>query len=172
MLSNVLYRSLFKSMKNNKKSGKYIPWIIITFFIVLFCAEGFFAYLAISTHPGTRVNNSYKKGIAYNKTLEQYQKQKELGLSGKLYFTTKGKFVDISFFLKDKKNNPLENFDVSTKISRPTQKGYDTTFELHGKSNGEYVNKIELPLIGIWDIYVFAKKDGNIFRMTERLLID
>jgi len=154
------------------KKGRFIPWLIVLFFVVLACADGFFVYLALSTHPGVRVENSYEKGVNYNDTLAEYATQKELGINAKLEFESKNKNVNIKFFMLDKDNKPLDGYIVSAKISRPTQKGHDQNIQLNNTTNGLYSYSTELPFEGLWDVFILAEKNGNIFRMTKRIDID
>jgi len=159
-------------MERKRLNSKYIPWMIVMFFVVLACIDGIFVYMALSTHPGVRVENSYEKGIKYNETLSEYQKQKEMGIIGNFEFLKDGKLIDMKFSLKDKNNQPLTGYLVSAKISRPTHKGYDNNVKFEILSNGMYGKKLEFPLAGQWDVYIYAEKDGNIFRITKRINIE
>jgi nitrogen fixation protein FixH len=63
--------------------GRLTGWHVLGFFLlffgIVFGANGYMAYWAISTFSGIEINDAYQKGRAYNHNLEAMKAQQKLG---------------------------------------------------------------------------------------------
>lgn len=59
--------------------GIHVAMIMVAFFAVIIGLDALFITLAIRSHPGEQVKNSYVLGLEYNKELARRTRQQELG---------------------------------------------------------------------------------------------
>jgi len=150
-----------------KKSDKWIPWYFVAFFVVLAILDGIFVYIATSTHTGLVTDNAYKKGLAYNQTIENYEAQKQLGWQTDIKLEQQ----DLTFAIKDAKGNAIEDADVVAHISRVTQAGHDFDVSLQYAENGIYKNNVDFPMKGQWDVSVVVKWKQEQYQQSKRIIV-
>ena len=68
-------------MTNKNKKGKYIPYLFFIFFAIIFSVNFYYIYLAKKTWTGIHTQNSYQKGLDYNKSIKLTKQQKALNWS-------------------------------------------------------------------------------------------
>lgn len=148
-----------------KPSDKYIPLYFVAFFTVVFAVNGVFVYKAVSTHTGVVTEDAYEKGLAYNKVIAAVDAQEALGLTSKIEVLGN----DIIYSLTDK-NGKLVKADVSARLIRPNQSGYDYDVKLQAE-DGQYKAEANFPLKGLWRIEVLAKWDGQTYQQSKRVVV-
>ncbi len=154
------------------KQKSLIPWMIVGFFVVLAMVDGFFVYKALSTHTGVRVENSYEKGLAYNKTLANFEEQKQRGWQAQVDVAPLGaRKATLTFTLRDKEKKMIEGADVNVKFVRPTREDFDNEMQLEETGAGIYQLTTQFPLVGVWDVFISAQKDATPFNMKKRIII-
>ncbi len=150
---------------NTKKS--LWPKAIIAFFAVIFMANGFLIYLAVSGFEGLVEDNYYEKGLNYNDVIQQ----EKLGWKIELSFTddmkagapNKAKVV-----IFDPKGEPIGGARVRIALRRPATDRFDKEFELV-PSGCAYHGTVFLPVSGLWDIAVKAEKGDDRKEKTFRV---
>lgn len=123
---------------------KYILFIFIAFFGVIFLINGIFAYVAISTQTGLVTEQYYQKGLDFDKTLEEARNQP------KLIEQVTYESPILRWKLADKNSAPLLNATVSARLIRPVQDGHDFDISFVHKGNGIYEAPLTLPYKGSW----------------------
>lgn len=133
--------------------------------------DGIFVYLAVTTHTGVVYDESYDRGLDYNKLIDLKEKQESLNwnVTMELVPTEKGKKLKVGIEVNDKF---LKNAKVSAKVVRPTQEGYDFNVYLIEENQGYYSKGIYFPLEGMWEIKAFIDKDGVKYQKQQRFIID
>lgn len=155
-----------------RKSDKWIPWYFVMFFVVLVVLDLILCYIAISTGTGVVTDNSYKKGLEYGKVIEAIDKQNLSGISGDISFSSgKANGGTLAFALQDAGGNYMKNAQVTAKIIRPTQDGYDFDVTLNAEDNG-YSASVQFPKAGQWRIAVTANLDGNRYYYAKRIVVE
>lgn len=144
----------------SKPIDKYIPWMIVAFFLVVAAVDAVFVTLAVRTHTGVVTEQAYEKGLDYNKAIEASAAQSAMGWTGEIAF----KADTLSFDLKDKDGNGIEGAVVEASIRRPVTKGYDRDIALADKGLGLYQAPLSLPLKGQWEVRVYASANGQDFQ--------
>ncbi len=171
-LSKIYAKILKKAQKmtdSNKKS--FIPYIFFIFFGIIFAVDATFIYFAKKTSRGIQTQDSYKKGINYNETLEAAQKQRQLGWKTEIKYEKIGKNSAIlRVKLLDKNGLPIKNAKIIASFVRPTQEGYDFKQDFIPENN-EYFARINFPLQGVWDVEIQAFKDDDIFQEVKRYIV-
>lgn len=123
---------------------KWIPWYFVMFFAVIAVVDGFFVYMAVSTHTGVVTEKPYERGLAYNELLEQAREQQ--GVQQKASY----KDGILRWALAEQDGAAIESAHVTAKIVRPVQAGHDFDIELMHKGSGVYEARPPVPLLGAW----------------------
>ncbi len=145
---------------------KWIPWYFVLFFVVLAAVDAVMVTLAVRTQTGVVTTHAYEKGLAYNETIKAAEKQAALGWNAKLDFTAgEAKKGTLSVSVQDASGKPLKA-DMRAEITRPTQAGMDFSLALK-----EGKNALEFPASGLWEVRLFASRDGNEFQQAKRIVV-
>lgn len=146
------------------------PWpkAIIAFFVVVFSANGFLIYQAISGFDGLTEENYYEKGLKYNDVIQQ---EKRIGWRIELSFTDDikiGAENKAKVVIFDKSGAPVGGAKVRVVLRRPATDRFDKEFDLV-PSGCAYHGTISVPVDGLWDLYVKAEKGADRMEKTFRL---
>ena len=60
-------------------TGRMVFFGLVAFFGLIAAVNGVFMFYALDTFPGLTTEDSYKKGIVYNRTLDDAEAQRRLG---------------------------------------------------------------------------------------------
>ena len=152
-------------------TGKHVFLAFLAFFGCIFVANTFLIHYALSSWNGVVIKDPYEKGLAYNKTLNVREAERELGWHIQTHWEKEapqnGVFL-VSVMGED--NQPLTNSNVSVTFKRPTTQGYDQTFELNATATG-FSRPIAFPLPGQWDAYVTVQQGDKSLTSKQRLHI-
>jgi nitrogen fixation protein FixH len=161
--------SISSSSDDIRPSDRFIPWLFVLFFAVVFAVNGVFVYLAVGSNPGIVTEEPYEKGLAFNKTLEKAERQAALGWSGDIAASEVD--GDLIFSLKDKAGKPVAGASVRAEFTRPAQGGVDFSLTLAEGKKGTYQAAIHAPLKGAWTVRVFAEKEGSAFEESSPVVL-
>src|SRR5690606_3482758 len=110
--------------KNNDsaKIGKLVLLILVMFFLVIFTVDAIFIYNAEKSWRGIVTEDSYRKGLHYNQTIESARKQAALGWKADINYIgpDNGQGI-LAVVLRDKNGRIINNGKVSARLIRPTQ---------------------------------------------------
>ncbi len=153
-----------------RKSDRYIPYYFVAFFILLAAADGFFVYLATSTHTGVVKEHAYEIGLQYDKIIAAKQQQDSLGWHVDIQLAANNILVvDIS----DKFVQPIVGAELTAYFVRPTMAGADFLVKLQAdeQTAGRYSAVVEFPLKGLWDARINIVTERNSYQASRRLVI-
>ena len=153
---------------------KWIPWYFVAFFLVICSVDGVMAYFAITTRTGVVTEQYYERGLHYNDTVKQAEKQAALGWAGDIQFVASADSKmkgNLQFALNDRNANAIAGAKVTARIVRPTQDGHDEFLVLNELSAGQYASPLAFPMEGQWDIEVAVTSGENKFQLNKRLVI-
>jgi hypothetical protein len=131
----------------------YWPYFIFGSFIVVLIVNIAYVIVANDTWRGLFTENSYKKGLNHNRTLEKAEEQKKLGIT--IFTTIKkasaGIFL-IETLVKDKDYNIIPDLIVFYRIKYLPDSKYD--LDIQSEQNDRIFRKaiINLPKSGDWEI--------------------
>jgi len=153
-----------------RKSDRFIPMYFVLFFCFLFVVDGTMVYLAVSSHRGVVNENAYETGLKYNDVLKEAEAQKKSGWTSKIAMQKDG---GISVSLADADGVALTGVDVTGRVVRPTQDGYDfdLMFEKQKSETGVYTAKADFPLSGSWEVLIRAEKDGTVYKKSKKIFM-
>ena len=174
MIVNGPPHSVRRTMQSEQPSriDRWIPWMFVAFLAVVLAANGTLVAIALSTWTGLSTTDPYKKGLAYNQTLEAARAQAALGWQAELGFMQlEERRGRLDLFLKNAAGVPIDRAEVRVSLVRPTQQGHDFDVLLDPRGGGKYTHDIEVPIAGIWDTRVDINNEHQVFRLQRRLMV-
>ncbi len=144
-------------MKNDSNKAVNNPWFwtwIILILIVL-SVNGVMVYFAFTSNPGLVTNDYYERGQNY----EQNMLQRQLNAPKWAMNISFPQPVVINqtadFYLL---KQPLEFDKVEFYAYRPADASADFSKKMTLNENGDYHVSVTFPLIGKWDLLIYAQK--------------
>lgn len=148
-----------------RPSDKWIPWYFVLFFAVIAMVDGVFVYVAVTTQTGVVTEQAYEKGLAFNETLEKAKSQPALN--------DKVAYRDgvLRWTLANASKTPIVNADVTAKIVRPVQGGFDFDIVLQHKGAGIYEAVLDAPLPGQWSAKLRSIWNNKQYQTTHLFMV-
>ena len=153
-------------------TGRDVLFGFCAFFALIFAANAALVYFAVGSWTGLETEQSYAKGLTYNRVLEAGEAQKSLGWKGSISLA--GGSADMSRLdvtIADRKSDPLEGLSVTAVFTRPTHEGHDLTRELRPAGGGTYTVDVSLPLKGQWNVRVIADGAHSRYVFQDRVYL-
>jgi len=157
---------------DSKPIDRWLPWLFVVFFAVVLIVNGIMVYVAAASWTGLETKQYYVKGLAYNKKLQEVERQKALGWTGTLAVEpeTQGR-VRLYLSLQDHRKLAIAGATVIARFVRPTSEGHDEEVRMDDLGGGRYAGTMNLPLPGQWDVRVVARHPSGDFRLTRRIMV-
>lgn len=156
-------------------TGWHVLGIFVLFFAIVFGANGFMAYKALSTFDGVEIENAYQKGRAYNHNLAAMKAQKKLGWTADIeekLLLGPGNQTHLQVRFADARGEPLTRLSVNGTFWRPVTEGGDKTLALTQTAPGLYEGDADLAWTGNWIVRIAAEGPaGEKFVQEKRVLI-
>lgn len=152
-------------------TGKRILAWFVGFFLVVFSANGIMTYFALNTWTGLETEDSYVKGLNYNRELESAREQMASGWEMDIVTkpeTQNGRFeVQLAY-----PESAIAPSEVKATFIRAVVEGYDQEITLSPMGNGLYGAPIDLPLAGQWDVLVIVNSQNTLmYKMKDWILV-
>ena len=155
-----------------KQPNVWIPSCFFGMFFVIFAANAAMVGVALNSWRGLVTTDAYNKGVAYQQAIEAEQREQELGWSVDLSVDTpRPKRADVLVSLTGADGAPLEADSVRVGFVRPTQEGYDSVHTLTALGGGKFAKSVSLPLRGLWDLRIEARKGADVVRESRRITV-
>jgi nitrogen fixation protein FixH len=152
-------------------TGRHVLIGLFIFFGIMFVANGFLVYYAVSTFSGGDRPNPYRSGLNYNETIAEAEKQAALGWLVQTDYD--GSAGRLTLRLTDSTKAPVTGLKLSGTVSRPAASHEDQTLTFREWQEGVYVS--DLPLDpGSWILTAeTTKPEGGspIYRLKKRLIV-
>lgn len=156
----------------SRRAGWWIPWIFVASFVIVAAVNGVFIYFASVSWTGLQTEDAYEKGLAYNATIDAAKAQEKLGWKASVSFDALGENGGrLTVDLADRDGAPIDGASVHGLAVRPTREGLDQEINLAAVGRGRYAADIELPLPGVWDIKLSARRDNARFGTSMRVVL-
>ncbi|MFN8671429.1 MAG: FixH family protein [Candidatus Sericytochromatia bacterium] len=154
-------------MIKNLSDGTKVFLAVGSFFGVVILSNLLLIYLSYTSADGMVEENYYKRSLNYQDQKNKASEQEKLGWD--VNFDKKKNLYTI--VLKDKDEKPIKKARVKLNFFRPTKEGFDKETFLLEKEDGIYEKQFELPLKGIWDVYINVEKDTNSWKKKKRIKV-
>lgn len=161
------------SREPKKITGKMVLIWMISFFGVIIAVNSVFMFFAINTWPGLTTQDSYKKGVNFNQTLEAAARQSALGWLSTVEIgsgTDADKAVTIR--MTRQANAPLSGLVVTATVERALGDHETQIISMSETSPGIYSGIFKAPKQGRWIVEVTAAgPDNAAYRMKHQVMI-
>jgi len=133
-------------------TGRTFLFWLLSFFAVIFAANIVFVWFATDSWSGLAAEESYRRGLDYNRILDRAARQNALGWYTEVGFEQSDANTGRLFLiLRDRDGVAMENRDVVATLSRPVGAGEGLAVDLLMTKPGHYAARVELPSAGQWD---------------------
>jgi len=153
------------SKKPREFTGRHMAIIMFAFFGVVFSVNGYMAWVAVDSWTGLTARNGYVASQNFNAGLAVRRKQDSLGFQSILRYSDKV----MTFTFQDRSGQPLEGFEITLKVGRPTNEREDRQYLMKEGEPGTYRQKLQLAP-GQWNADVIANdKTGRRWKRLVRI---
>jgi len=151
-------------------NGRHVLMGFIGFFGLIFLANGLFVYFALATFSGGDTSDPYRKGLNYNDTIAEAERQAEQGWRTELAYDAEAGQLRLSF--RDKAAEPVSGLHLDATLSRPATAKEDRSVKLTEVSQGVYAGDVRLAP-GAWVVSVESDDEGanQDYRLKQRLFV-
>ena len=152
-------------------NGKHVLIIFLSFFGIIFIANGFLIYFSQSSWTGLETHDAYRKGVKYNQQLSSSEAQNNRGWT----MTIERKqgpdgLLSLTAEPKDRQGGGLSRLIISVELKRPTHEGIDRKFLLKETNPGVYKGKTTQLPMGKWYLILTAGRGGEILYRSKNEL--
>lgn len=151
-------------------TGRYVLAIIVAFFALIIAVNVVFAWFAIDTHPGVDDADAYRRGLAYNETLDRAARQQALGWRVSIDLVDAGTLVVMA---ADSAGKPLAGLTAAARLRRPARSDSDRAIDLPELAPGRYAAMVPGIGEGQWDVEAtLSTSGGETYRLEKRLWVE
>ena len=151
--------------KPGEFTGRHMALIMVAFFGVVISVNGYMAWVAVDSWTGLMARNGYVASQDFNADLAVRRKQDSLGFQSILRYRDKA----VTFTFQDRSGQPLEGYEITLKVGRPTNEREDRQFLMTESEPGTYRQKLNLAP-GQWNADIIAMdKTGRSWKRLVRL---
>lgn len=148
-----------------KSIDKFIPWMIVLFFVVFVSVDMVFLTIAVRTNTGSVSENAYEDGLHYNRALDAVERQNSEGWSHLFSFQDGVLRVQ----MKNNLSSNVPGAKVKAVFTRPVHAGEDFELVLDETDTGVYETRPEIPLPGQWNVRIYAEWQGNPYQFSQTI---
>lgn len=153
--------------------GRWIPWIFVAGFLVVFAVNGTMVWFAATSWTGLDADHAYDRGLAYNHNIAAAEREAALGWKATLQVRLEDqKTGDLVLDVLDRDGRPVSDARVDGHLFRPTQSALDVPLSLRPTGPGHYQAKVALPAIGLWDAHLRVVRGRDLLVVTERVVLE
>lgn len=145
--------------RKSRMSGRHVLMCFLGFFGTIFAVDGFMIYQAVSTFGGVETPDAYRKGLEYNTSIAQDERQTALGWRDDTKFT--GTPERLQVMLRDKEDAAVAGKRVLATIGRPATNRQDVTVTLAETAPGLYEAVFPGAVEGTWIVDLSAYDGGS-----------
>lgn len=147
--------------------GWHVLAVMVGFFLTVAAVDLILITKAVSTFSGDTAD-AYRKGLAYNQTLEEQAVQDRLGWHEKRTFDSRTERLSIT--VTDENQKPVDGLRLQADIGRATTDVFDRRFALESLGNGTYGADVVGLSDGAWTLSVSASENGKVvYRSRARI---
>jgi hypothetical protein len=150
----------------------YWPYFIFGSFIVVLIVNVAYVVIANDTWRGLFTENSYKKGLNHNRTLEKAEEQKKLGITivTSIKKSSEGVFL-ITTLVKDKNYQTIPNLKVFYRIKYLPDSKYDFNVQSTQNNNIFRTAIVNLLRSGDWEIETVVSNGEFVAQDVKNLTV-
>jgi len=133
-----------KAPKKTKEwTGKHVLYAVVAFFGVIFAINIAMVTLGVISFPGEDTKQSYRQGLAYNKTIAARNTQAALGWRADITVQD----LTIILHISDRTGKTIKGLRVTGVLKHPAETRKDVTLKFAQAANGSYMAPIDNVLL-------------------------
>lgn len=149
--------------------GRYIPWLFVAGFAVVFAVNGTMIALAVGSFSGLYTPSPRDRGLHYNEIIAAQQTRDALGWKVEATWQPESDRLEIAVF--NRMGHPLTGARVAVALIRPAEKGAVIDVAMTATNVGRHTGHVTLPARGSWDLDISVEQDGQHFAQTRRMFL-
>lgn len=154
-------------------TGRMVLFGLIGFFGIVVAVNAVFIAVSLRSFPGVETEDAYRKGLAYDRVIEDAAAQRALGWTVTVDWqgvgAARGRFV-VRALGAD--GLALSGLAGSATFRRPTYAGEDRVVALVPEAAGVYVGEAALPGPGNWEVVLrLGHRGQRDFVLRERIMV-
>lgn len=150
---------------------RWIPLAFIGAFLAIIIANGALVFFATKSWPGLTTDHAYNEGLAYNRVIDEAEKEARLGWVVDLSFDPKASRKSIVIVARDKFGAPLTALTVSGELMRPIEQMPPRPLIFVNQGDGRYIASIGDVHIGQWDVFLTAQLGNLVWHGGQRIVV-
>lgn len=156
-------------------TGRKVLVMLIAFFAIVIAANATMMKLAISTLPGTEVDNPYVEGLHYDRQIMAAREQAARNWQVDAHIQRNadgGAMVQVE--ARDAGGRPVTGLKFQGRLERPTDKRADLPVELAEVGIGVYRGSAAAVAPGQWDLVLEGNAKGGqrVFTSVNRVILN
>ena len=153
-------------------TGKTVLVWLSVFFGVMFIANGFFVYFALSTFSGLDHPSSYKAGRDFGTVVEAASAQQARGWTVAGDVSRRGTAVQVVITGEDKSGAPIHGVEADAVLKHPADRGLDVFVQLQETETGRYVGSAEGVQSGEYTFALTLRdQSGPLYQSRNRITL-
>jgi nitrogen fixation protein FixH len=155
-------------------TGRFVLIAVVSFFAVVIGVNVVMMRLAITTLPGTEVDNAYSAGLAYQREILAARQQNDRDWKVDAHIERKPDgFAALTIHAEDSSAAPLAGLAIFARLERPTDRRADQAFEIAEAGGGSYRGTAQSVAPGQWDLVIEADSEGKrMFLSRNRIVLN
>ena len=152
-------------------TGRHVLIGLFVFFGIMFVANGFLVYYAVSTFSGGDRPSPYRSGLNYNETIAAAERQAALGWAAQADYDETVRQVTLRF--TDSADEPVSGLSLSGTLGRPAARHSDREVQFREWREGVYVADVVLEP-GNWVLSAQSSRQAGgapLYRLKKRLIV-
>lgn len=150
-------------------SGRYIPWLFVAGFAIVFAVNATMIGVAVGSFSGLYTPKPRDRGLHYNEVIAAQQARDALGWRVESIWRPGSDDIEIAVF--DRRGQPLAGAQVAVALVRPAEKGGVLDVAMTAVDIGRHAGHIVLPARGNWDVDISVQQGGQHFAQTRRMFL-
>jgi nitrogen fixation protein FixH len=151
----------------------WIPWIFVGCMAIVVLVNAGMVAAALTTYSGLAHRDAFGRGVAYNKVIENVERQERLGWKVDLRLgEVRAEGVQsLAVSLRDASDTALGGARVSAMLRRPVENvaPVEIAFDEHGI--GSYAAGPVALRRGQWDVRLVVERAGERYDHIQRLIV-
>jgi nitrogen fixation protein FixH len=156
-----------------KQSNVWIPTAFVTFFAVVFLANGIMIWSALNSWRGHTSERPWIKDAAYKGVIDPDSARGGLDWDVGVEVTPDGaRRSNVAVTLRTADGAPVRAKRVRVGFVRPGDDGYRDTAYLVPQGDGVYAASVAVAPSGMWKVRIAADKGDDALRRSKQVILD